>query len=528
MIDYLLILGLALVFGLAATELVRRLGHRLEVMDHPDGYRKVHRHPVPRIGGLAIFVAFFGALTAGILIRGLVLLDGPIGVPEFGWIVAGGLAVLFVGLWDDVRGLKAHWKLVFLTVISGAMYAGGFQIGWVSNPFGGYIYFGLLTLPVTLFWFLGCMNTINFIDGLDGLAAGVTLLVAATMLISGLLIGNTQNAVFAAALIGVTAAFLVFNFHPASIYLGDSGSYLLGFLIACIGLLASRKAHTVVALVVPVTAMGLPIFDTALAILRRWARAVPVFSSDRGHIHHKLLEMGLGHRQAVLVLYAACLALAGIAVIMNASRGGRSAAVVLVLALCGALVVRLLGWNEILLARQRISNGLEQRKRRGHGSRIGYEAVERMRQAEHPDAVWAAFTQAADDLEIDHAQLTISASLETPPRTTDSDTLEWIRKRSGLTDEESIGTWTFGCPLVTEGGVVVGKLDIRKTTGGRPLERHVPETLQLITDGLAQNLGRFCGAGIETAEELADGTNDAKKQPPMASDQFPIFRRPAP
>ncbi len=511
MIDYLLILGLALVFGLASTELVRRLGHRLEVMDHPDGYRKVHRQPIPRIGGLAIFVAFFGTLTAGLLIRGQVLLDGPIGLTEFGWIIAGGLAVLLVGLWDDVRGLKAHWKLVLLIVISGAMYAGDFRIGWISNPFGGYIYFGLFTLPVTLFWFLGCMNTINFIDGLDGLAAGITLLVAGTMLISGLLTGHTQNAVFAAALIGVTGAFLVFNFHPASIYLGDSGSYLLGFLIACIGLLASRKAHTVVALVVPVTAMGLPIFDTALAILRRWARAVPVFSSDRGHIHHKLLEMGLGHRQAVLVLYAACLALAGIAVIMNASRGERSIVIVLVLALCGALVVRLLGWNEILLARQRISNGLEQRKRRGHGSRIGYEAVERMRQAGDLDTVWAAFTRAADELEIDHARLTIPTASEMAPMGPDNDTLEWTREGSELTDGESIGTWAFGCPLVSDGGTMVGKLDIKKATDGQPLGRHVPETLQLITDGLTQNLGRFCDADSETGGESTDSANDAKK-----------------
>ena len=490
MIEHLIILGLAFVFGLAATMLVRWLGHRFEVLDHPDGYRKVHKRPIPRIGGLAVYLAFFGALAVGAFLWRPTMLAGPVGTTEFGWVIVGATAVLFLGLWDDSRGMRASRKMIVLTSIAVLMYAVGFRIGAVTNPFGSYIELGLLALPVTLFWFLGCMNAINFIDGLDGLAAGVSLFVAGTILVSAFLFGNAEGAVLALALFGAAAGFLIFNFHPASIYLGDSGSYLLGFLIACTGMISTRKAHTIVALLVPVIAMGVPIADTALAILRRWARGVPLFASDRHHLHHKLLKMGIGHRQAVILIYAVCVGLAGTALLMTASRTQRSAAVLLLLALAAALVIRLLGRNEVLLAHQRVSNHMGQRKRRSNGNRIGYEAVERMRQAEHLPAVWAAFTNAADGLEMDHVRLTLKTAPEIPPIWADTDTLAWTRSGNGHAHEEITGTWSFGCSLIA-GGARLGKVDIRKATNGQSLETHIPQTLQLLTSGLAQNIARL-------------------------------------
>ena len=532
----LLVFGLSLGVGLAMTVLVRRLGRRWEVLDHPDGFRKVHRQPIPRIGGVAIFVAFFASLGAASLLSGSPYLASCLGDNDFLVLLGGAAAVLLIGLLDDIRGLRARWKLLLLTVVAIGMYAAGYRINAITNPFGGGTHLGWLALPITLFWFLGCMNAINFIDGLDGLATGVTIFVVATILVTSLAFKNTSASIMAPALIGAAAGFLVFNFHPASIYLGDSGSYLLGFLIACIGLRGSVKAHTVVALLVPVIAMGLPVFDTALAIIRRWGHSLPLSATDRQHIHHKLLQMGLSHRQAVLALYATCFALAAIALLFSATNSQQSAAALILLALPGVVVIRVFGWHELKLAKERVVRHFQRKKRGGQNRMAGHEAVERMRQAEHLPEVWQVFTAAADKMELERARLTLASVPETPPIWANPDTserarptlasapetppiwadlytFEWARKGNGAgtrasedhapepggapsggvasdgVNDDSDALWSASLPLVA-GGVRVGSLDVVKATNGDPLEAHVPDVLKLLSTGLAETIRR--------------------------------------
>lgn len=498
---YLLVFGLSLAFGLAATPLARWLGHRCGILDHPDGYRKVHKKPIPRSGGVAVYLAFFGSLAAAVWLSPAQELHSCLGADDFRWLLLGATAIFLIGLWDDARGLNARKKLVLLTLVAGGLYAAGFRIGAITNPFGGSIYLGHWALPVTLFWFLGCMNAINFIDGLDGLATGVAAFVAATIVASGLLFGNFDAVILAVALLGAAGGFLVFNFHPASIYLGDSGAYLLGYLIACVGLLSTRKAHTAVALLVPVIAMGVPIFDTALAIVRRWARAVPISASDRHHLHHRLLKWGFGHRQAVLFMYMGCFALAALALIMAAAHGLQSTGVLLILALFGALTIRLLGWHEVKLAHKRVTDHLERRKRHASGRKVGYEATERMRQAQNVEAVWEAFTAAAAKLELDQARLALAPGRITPPIWQDVYTLDWTRDGNGSTDEQLEATWSANYPLVV-GGFALGTLDITKATNGKPLEGHVPEMLHLLTARLAENVARLSPSSLQRSGEF--------------------------
>ncbi len=328
----------------ALTPLVRALARRVGAVDKPDDYRKTDRRAVPLLGGIAVFAAFPVPIVALALFHRnnvAVLLEQH--WPEVAALLAGGAIALGLGIVDDVMQLPARWKLLFQVAAAAVAVAGGFCVTAVSNPFGGSIFLGWLGVPVTILWFIGCMNALNLLDGLDGLAAGVGLFVAVTLLLVSSVYGNGLAMLLLACLAGAIAGFLRYNFHPASIFLGDSGSMLLGFWVAALSLLAARKAEAAVALLVPFIALGLPIFDTTLAILRRWSRKLPISAADRQHIHHKLLAMGLTHRRTVLVLYVACAMLGAAALLISAGRGAMTLIVVGSLALLAYVCIRAMG-----------------------------------------------------------------------------------------------------------------------------------------------------------------------------------------
>jgi len=479
---YLFVFGVSVIAGLGLTALVRWLGRRLRILDLPDGFRKVQKQPVPRIGGLAIFLAFFVALLGGLAVyRSRV----PALIPEAGDLVAmflGAAAVLVIGLWDDVSGLRARRKLLLLSVVAVGMYAAGFRIGVVSSPLGGGVDLGYWAIAITVFWFVGCMNAMNFIDGLDGLAAGVAAFAAGTIFCANVAFGSGNVGPAAIALAGATIGFLAFNFHPASIFLGDSGSYLLGFLIACIGLRGTQKAQTVVALLIPVIALGLPVLDTALAIVRRWSKALPLSASDRHHIHHKLLRAGLSHRQAVLILYAGSFALAAFALVLSAVRDLEAAGMLLLFCLVAALAIRIIGRHEINLAKKRLQGGLWRRKVGARYRTAGHEAIERMRQASSLPLVWQAFAGAAQTLSLDRASVTLSL----PDDENGICSFHWDRPADANGDAVS---WTASFPLLHEGRRF-GGLEVGMTVDGHPLARELPELLGLLARSLGENARR--------------------------------------
>ena len=331
-----LMVVLAVALSAALTMLARGLGRRLGILDRPDGVRKLHRHAVPRTGGLAIYVAFFGSIGVGALI-------GQWRSPDFAKIFSlflGASGITLIGLWDDVAGARPRWRLLLSALVGLAMWAAGWRIDAVVNPFGRPVELGYWSAAVTVFWLLACINAMNFIDGLDGLAGGITVFVGAALVVSGLVMGNDEASMLALVLCGVAVGFLFFNVSPASIFLGDSGSCLLGFLIACIAMRTSATRAGEMSLAIPAVAMALPAFDTLLALVRRWSRRRPLLSgSDRQHVHHRLLDAGLSQRRAALVLYAVTFALACCAVLMAALERVQGPAV---LSLCVAGVVA--GW----------------------------------------------------------------------------------------------------------------------------------------------------------------------------------------
>jgi len=312
---YVLIAAVGALVTFLVTPLVRHIAIRRGLVDRPGG-RKVHETPIPRLGGVAIFAGVLAALAVQAV--------GEIYIGWGGTLVGGGtarvrilgvvlaMAVIFlVGLIDDLLTISPGFKLLGQVVAAVIAISSGLEIAYVGNPFGGgLLSLGLLAGPVSLVYIVGFTNVINLIDGLDGLAAGVTGIAAVSLLLLAAQANRLEAAALAAAVIGACVAFLRYNFNPASIFMGDSGALFLGFTLAAISLMGVMKSTATIALAVPLLIIGVPIFDTASAIVRRLMHRRPIQEADRGHIHHRLLGRGFNQKQTVLIIYVWCAALA--------------------------------------------------------------------------------------------------------------------------------------------------------------------------------------------------------------------------
>ncbi|MEG1997195.1 MAG: MraY family glycosyltransferase [Clostridiales bacterium] len=313
-------LSVALTFltALAVTPLAIRLALKYGIVDQPN-QRKVHVRPVPRMGGVAIYAAFVvGVLTLGVYSHQVAAL-----------LVAGSM-VMLVGFVDDVKNISPKLKLLGQLLASLLLAYGGFRVQFVTNPFdGGIISLGVLSVPVTVLWLTGISNAVNLIDGLDGLSAGVSAIAALCMAAVCLAQGNALAAALAVILAAAALGFLRYNFNPAKTFMGDCGSLFLGFILGAIAILGLSKGATVVSLFIPLIIMGIPIFDTFFAIIRRMFLHKPIFEADKGHLHHSLLSLGLSHRQTVLAIYTISLVM-GLGAVLMAVLTSSQAVVILV------------------------------------------------------------------------------------------------------------------------------------------------------------------------------------------------------
>lgn len=290
----LTIIGLASLSFLIAffvTPFVIRFSKRVNATDQPD-HRKMHTVPIPTLGGLAIFISFFA---------GLMILQ-----PSSEYhlaIVIGAVVIILLGYFDDLYNLSAKFKfLIQLGVAIMIVFWGGIQVDFINLPFGGQVNFGLLSSIITILWIVGVTNAINLIDGLDGLAAGVSSIALMTIAGMAVIMGDVYVATLALILFFSTAGFLRYNFFPAKIFMGDTGALFLGYMISVLALLGFKNV-TIISFVIPIFILGVPISDTLIAILRRYKNKQPITSPDSAHLHHRLLQFGLTHKQTVLVIY---------------------------------------------------------------------------------------------------------------------------------------------------------------------------------------------------------------------------------
>ena len=314
----------AMIVSFLMSPMVKSFAYKIGAIDVPKDNRRMHKKPVPRLGGLAIFLGFM----ISVLIFGQI--DG-----QMQGILLGAVLIVVLGVVDDMTPLRASFK--FLVQIAAALIAvyHGVVIYALTNlnVFSDQPYWGLgwLSVPVTVIWIVGITNSVNLIDGLDGLANGVSTIAAFSMLVVALMVSEQQVALTMAALVGACLGFMPFNRNPAKMFMGDTGSTFLGYILATSSIQGLFKYYAVVSFAVPFLILGLPIFDTAFAILRRLARGQSPMMPDRGHVHHRLIDMGLSQKQAVAALYVVSSILGVSAVVLTTS--GELKAMLLLVAL---------------------------------------------------------------------------------------------------------------------------------------------------------------------------------------------------
>ncbi|MEG6512223.1 MraY family glycosyltransferase [Desulforamulus ruminis] len=324
MINFVLPCLLALLISFALTPLVRKLAFKIGAIDQPD-CRKVHCKTMPRLGGLAVFLAFSVA----------VLLTQPLDSRLVG-LLTGGLLIVLLGILDDTRGLPAKVKLAGQIAAAAAVIPFGIQVEFITNPVDGHmLHLGIWGIPVTIFWIISVTNAVNLIDGLDGLAGGTAFIAALTMAAitwqqqDGTGMEVTLLAlVLAASILG----FLRYNFFPAKIFLGDTGSMFLGYALGTLAVMGVAKTATAISVIVPMVILGIPLLDVLFAILRRYQSQRPIFQPDKEHLHHRLMALGLSHRQTVLAIYAVNLILGVSAFLLTELTTSQAALLLFILA----------------------------------------------------------------------------------------------------------------------------------------------------------------------------------------------------
>ncbi len=300
---------IAYVLTFIATPFVKNLAFKVGAIDVPKDNRRMHKKPTARLGGLAIFFGF--------LISALWFVDIE---KEFLGMLLGAFVIVVLGIFDDIYTLGAKFK--FLVQCLSALFPviAGVRIEFIKVPSFiseyGYVALGWLSIPLTIIWIVGVTNAVNLLDGLDGLACGVSSISALTLLSIALIVGEPEVAFVTSALAGACFGFLPYNFNPAKLFMGDTGALFLGFALATISVQGLFKGYAVISIASPLLILGLPLFDTFSAILRRLKNHQPIMSPDRGHLHHRLIDCGFSQKQAVIIIYLLCVILCAGAVLL--------------------------------------------------------------------------------------------------------------------------------------------------------------------------------------------------------------------
>ncbi|MFL6229048.1 MAG: glycosyltransferase family 4 protein [Pyrinomonadaceae bacterium] len=471
---YLTLFLVSLFSSLLLTPIVRRIAQRRGWLDVPQDGRRVHTAPIPRLGGVAVFCSVAAALAVLPFLDNLVTASLRENWRDVVAVFASSTLVFLFGVYDDRVGASAKWKFVAQGVAATLLYFLGGHIGAVTIPFVG----SVAVPPVvgflfTVVWVVGVSNAFNLIDGLDGLATGAALFASLVMFGTSLVQGHPMVTVVSIVLTGSLIGFLRYNFNPASIFLGDSGSLFVGFLLAALSVTGGQKASTAVAVAIPIMAFGLPVIDTGFTMARRFVSAKPLFEGDREHIHHKLLERGWSQRRVAFVLYGVC-ALFGMAALLFTSDGGTGRLTGLVLLVTGAAVVLIAGrlrYHEVDEVRASVMRNVTDRRARGANNIAIRRASHAMKSASTLGELLAALEQVLELGEFAHASAQLGrggdadASARAIERSRGSRSLrgaevsgtlvhwEWRRDEGAQLDVAGSELfWTLRLPLSTDDG----------------------------------------------------------------------------
>ncbi|HYX29833.1 MAG TPA: MraY family glycosyltransferase [Pyrinomonadaceae bacterium] len=482
---YLAVFLIAAFSAAVITPLLRRWCERYRFVDRSTDHRRIHLKAVPRLGGVAIFIAVVLSLVPLIFIRNLVIQNLRSELGAIISVVVCGLLVLLLGVYDDLRGAKAPLKLLALSAIAVIFFGLGGRIEGLSIPFVGQVVVQpLIGFALTLVWIVGITNAFNLIDGVDGLAAGSALFSTLVLLITSLIHGNARVTVVALALGGALAGFLRYNFNPASIFLGDSGSLFVGFALAALSIEGAQKASTAVAVAIPILAFGLPVVDTSVTIARRLLSGHSIFRGDREHIHHMLLARGWSQRQVVLALYAVSAGF-GLAAMLFVNTNSAVPAVVLVV--IGVAIVLALGnlrYHEVDELRASVKRNLSDRRARAINNLRIRRACQSLASAKRLDQFFEAvvevveggnFVSAAAELSCQGHPRTNARAIELAQQSSTTAELlmaegcvRWEWQRQTSLRAEIADVWTIRLPISRDDSTL-GYVDLNRPLDGAPL-----------------------------------------------------------
>jgi len=330
--EYFICFALAFIISFVATPIAKKVAFYIGAVDVPKDDRRMHRKPIARLGGLAIFSGFIISLMFG-LVCTIIGVIGIIPNAQLLGMLIGVFIIVGIGIVDDIKQLGPKIKFLFQILAAIAVvWISGNKISVITNPFsesGVAMISDFIAYPLTILWIVGVTNAVNFIDGLDGLAAGVSSISYLSLMFIAILQGEEQTAMIIAILAGSTLGFLPYNFNPAKIFMGDTGSTFLGFTLGVISVQGMMKTYAAISIVIPILVLGLPLFDTSFAILRRIVQRKSIMAPDRGHLHHRLIDMGFSQRQSVVTMYAVSGAL-GLVAIVLADKGALSAVILII------------------------------------------------------------------------------------------------------------------------------------------------------------------------------------------------------
>ncbi len=504
MLTILAAFALSLLLALVLTPVAGRIGEKFDILALPQG-RNIHSRPVPRSGGLALFVSFFLVIAASPLFPA----SWPGGVehdPRMLYIFAGGALIFGVGFADDKWTLPSKIKLLFQIAAASTAFFGGVRIDFFALD--EYILAppGVVSYCITVFWFVLLINAINLIDGLDGLAAGVVFFVSLVQTALSIMRGEYETAMIFAVLCGVTLGFLRWNFNPASIFLGDGGSYFLGFMMAALSTVTSVKSEVGAAMLMPIIAFGVPLLDTITAPVRRFVRGRDMFEPDKRHVHHKLLNRGWSQRKAVLFLYGITIFLALVAMLLVNLRDAPAGVFLLLVGGALILLVRKAGFFSAFAVEKLYGwvRDVSDEAGLGRGRRTFLNYQIEISRAETLDAMWENITEALEFLRFDLAEMTIaenerSACVPKPRPASESPMYRWRRFAFDESEEAFLcarSVMKLELPLTSGENGVYGTLWLVKNLEADPitgftlrrvenLRRTVVESLENLRAGRA-------------------------------------------
>jgi UDP-GlcNAc:undecaprenyl-phosphate/decaprenyl-phosphate GlcNAc-1-phosphate transferase len=511
---YLAIFTISLLLSFVLTRCVRDQATSRGWLVTPSLERHLHRTPLPRLGGVAIFSAFL--LSTGLaLAGGIFSANVALSMPLHGVLTILGPAflVFLLGVYDDVHPVGPYVKFGVQGIAATILFAGGLRILDLPVLFGARHFPWYASLPLTIIWVLAITNAFNLIDGLDGLAAGSALFSTMVVFVAALVANSPLVSIMTLALAGAILGFLRFNFNPATIFLGDSGSLFIGFMLSALALRGAEKSSTTIAVAIPIVSFGLPILETGLSIVRRFVSGRPVFTADRDHIHHKLLQMGMSHRRAVIVLYAVSAVFALLSLFLLLPTGSALALVLTVLGIGVWLGVQRLNYLELGELRRVAVRTMEQRQVFVNNLAIR-RATEELKVTRSCEQIASILVAAFNSNDFDGFELCLSGSppylpnffgLRLTPMPGGGSKLSW-RKPGGLLDRSPARAWKLTLDLVTTGNRNYGSMILYQCYGDRGLHIDLDLLTSLFPVALADALDRASSEETE-AVSTTPGNN---------------------